>query len=84
MTVNLSIDVPETLADALQETPEQFAREARLAMAAKLFEMKRIPSGVAARIAGMDRVTFLLTLHSLVVAALDLTADELDQDVLNA
>jgi predicted HTH domain antitoxin len=84
MAVHLVIDVPDTLPDSLQETPEQFAQEARVALAAKLFEMKRIPSGVAARIAGMDRVSFLLTLHSLGVPALALTADELEQDVRNA
>jgi predicted HTH domain antitoxin len=34
-----------------------------MAMAVKLFEMKRLSSGMAAQLAGMERVTFLLNLH---------------------
>ena len=40
-TRQLSIEYPVALPDVLQETPEQFEQEARMAMAAKLFELKR-------------------------------------------
>jgi len=78
------IKYPKSLPDALQQTPEQFEREARMAMAAKLFEMKRLSSGLAAQLAGMDRVSFLLELHRYGVAMLDLDERELEEDLQNA
>ena len=84
MTMQLRIDYPETLPDALQKTPEQFEQEARMAMAVKLFEMKRLSSGIAATLAGMDRVSFLLSLHHYGVAMIDLEEEELLSDVNNA
>jgi predicted HTH domain antitoxin len=50
MTLELGIDYPETLLDALNYTWEQFEPEAKWAIAVKLFEMKRISSGVAAQL----------------------------------
>jgi predicted HTH domain antitoxin len=80
----LRLDYPETLPDALNETPAEFEAEARLAMAIKLFELKRISSGVAAKLAGLDRVTFLLSLHKYGVAALNMDEAELASDVANS
>ncbi len=81
---HILIDYPPHLPDALHITPEAFAAEARMAMAVKLFEMKRISSGVAAQLAGTDRVRFLLDLHRFGVAMIDLGADELSSDFENA
>lgn len=53
-------------------------------MAVKLFEMKRISSGMAAELVGTDRVSFLLNLHHYDVAMIDLTEDELLTDLENA
>ena len=55
-----------------------------MAMAAKLFEMKRLSSGMAARLVGMDRVAFLLSLHRFNVPMVDLEEDELLMDMENA
>ncbi|MEH2144578.1 UPF0175 family protein [Nostoc sp.] len=84
MMSQLKIDYPETLPDALQQTREQFEQEAKMAMAVKLFEMKRISSGLAAQLAGINRVTFLLNLHRYGVAMIDLTEEELLSDLANA
>ncbi|NJM71129.1 MAG: UPF0175 family protein [Scytonema sp. RU_4_4] len=84
MSLQLKIDYPETLPDALQQTRKQFEQEAKMAMAVKLFEMKRISSGVAAQLAGMDRVSFLLNLHRYGVPMIDLTEEELLTDLENA
>jgi predicted HTH domain antitoxin len=84
MDYNLNITYPDNLPDALLETREEFENEAKMALAVKLFEMKRISSGIAARIAGMSRVTFLLELHKYGVPMIDLSEEELLSDINNA
>ena len=82
--MELKIDYPDILLDALQETREQFEKEAKMAMAAKLFEMKRLSTGMAASLAGIDRVSFLLNLHRYGVSMIDLEEEELLSDVEHA
>ncbi len=82
--MQMQIEYPETLPDLLQESQEEFQHEARMAMAAKLFEMGRISSGIAAQLAGIDRVTFLLDLHRYKVAMINLNEGELKSDIENA
>ena len=45
--------------------------------------MKRLSSGMAAKLAGMDSVSFLLSLHQYGVAMIDLDEDELQLDIQN-
>jgi predicted HTH domain antitoxin len=80
----LKVEYPDNLPDALQESPEQFEREARLAMAVKLFEMQRVSSGIAARLAGMDRVAFLLELHKYGVPMIDMDEEDFEEELRNA
>ncbi|MFH1085562.1 MAG: UPF0175 family protein [Chloroflexota bacterium] len=82
--MQIVIEYPKLLPDALNQTKSEFEQEARMAMAVKLFEMKRLPSGIAAELAGLDRVTFLLSLHRYGVAMIDLDEDELLADVAHA
>ena len=82
--MQLIIEYPKQLPDALQKTRAEFEQEARMAMAVKLFEMKRLPSGIAAELAGVDRVTFLLNLHQYGVAMINLEEDELWSALENA
>ena len=82
--MQLTVQYPETLPDALQQTPAQFEQEAKMAMAVKLFEMKRLSSGLAAILAGVDRVSFLLNLHRYGVVVIDLEEEELLSDMENA
>ncbi len=84
MTRQLKVDYPEEIPDTLQESAEQFEQEARLAMAVKLFEMKRLSSGTAAALAGMDRVAFLLELRKYGVPMIDMEPKELERDIENA
>lgn len=67
--------------DALQRTSAEFEREARLAMAVKLFKMKHLSSGRAALLAGIDRTTFLMQLPEQGVVMIDLPPEELADDV---
>lgn len=82
--MQLVVNYPAQLPDALQQSPEQFEREAKMAMAAKLYELKRISSGTAAALVGIDRVEFLLNLHRYGVAVLDFSAEDLQADVEHA
>lgn len=84
MPRKLTILYPDSLPDVLQESVDQFEEEARMAMAVKLFEMKRISSGIAAQMVGMDRVSFLLQLSRYGVAAIDIDEDEFASDIENA
>jgi predicted HTH domain antitoxin len=77
----ITIECPDDLLVALGETEEQFAKEAKLALAAKLFELGRLSSGRAARLAEMDRVTFLLSLQRLGVPAIDLDSREMEDEL---
>ena len=82
--MELIITVPDTLPDALQTTPAEFEREARMAMAVKLFERKRISSGVAAKLVGIERAEFLLDLHRYGVPMIAIDEAELLSDEANA
>jgi predicted HTH domain antitoxin len=53
-------------------------------MAVKLFEMKRLSSGMAARLIGLDRVTFLAQLPRFGVPMIDLEIEELMTDIDHA
>ncbi len=59
----IQIEYQESIPAALNLTPESFEEEARTALAIKLFEIGRLSSGQAAALAGMPRVTFLLSCH---------------------
>ncbi len=84
MTYQLTINYPETFPDALQQTKAQFEQEAKWAMAVKLFELKRLSSGMAAALIGVDRVTFLLKLKDYDIPIINLTEEELLSDLENA
>jgi predicted HTH domain antitoxin len=81
---SIHINYPAHFPDAMQTTPDDFEQEARMAMAVKLFEMKRLSSGMAAQLAGVERVTFLLQLGSYGVPVQDLDTQELESDLRNA
>lgn len=82
--MQILVEVPTHLPDAVQCSPAQFMQDAKLAMAIKLFEMKRLSSGMAASLIGMSRVEFLSELHRFNVSMIDLDEHELGQDLLNA
>jgi predicted HTH domain antitoxin len=84
MTNKLVIEYPETIPDTLKLTQEQFEEDAKWAIAVKLFEMKRISSGVAAQLVGTDRISFLLNLHRYDASMIDLDEEELLSDIENA
>lgn len=84
MSRQITIEYPDNFPDALGKTKEEFELAAKWAMAVKLFEMKQLSSGMAARLLGIDRVSFLLKLNDYNVAVIDLTEEELLSDLENA
>lgn len=53
MPMLMQVEYSESLPDVLSETRQEFEFEAKMAMAAKMFEVKRLSSGQAAQMLGM-------------------------------
>lgn len=77
----LNIPVPEDLPDVLKMSEEEFRQEALLLLAAKLYELGRLTAGMAARLAGVDRVTFLTLLSRYRAPAINLTGAEATREI---
>jgi predicted HTH domain antitoxin len=77
----LILDMPDEALLCLRLSDEAAASEIRLAAAMKLYEIGRLSSGAAARLAGIPRVLFLTKLADYGVDSFDLTADELARQV---
>jgi tetratricopeptide (TPR) repeat protein/predicted HTH domain antitoxin len=69
---------PEDLLSTLSPIAEQMDPDLRFRFGAKLFERGWLSSGKAARLAGMERVDFLMDLHKVGVAAIDLDEEQLE------
>lgn len=54
----LTIEYPEEILISLKESKANFSRELKIA-AAKRYELGKLLSGKAAKLAGMDKVSFL-------------------------
>lgn len=77
MQNTLTIEYTDDLLFALGVSDQEFSAEARLLLAAKLYELGRISSGQAAHLAQMSRVEFLLSLARLGVPMSNLKTEDL-------
>ena len=73
----LILDVPDDSLLSLKLSDEAAAGEIRLAASVKLYELGRLSSGAAARLAGIPRTLFLSKLADYGVDTFPLTEDEL-------
>ncbi len=81
MQNTLTIEYADDLLFTLGVTDKEFSEEAKLLLAAKLYEMGKISSGQAARLAGKNRVEFLLSLSRLNVPMSNLREDDLENEL---
>ena len=72
----IEIQYPEAWTAVSGSSAEAFECETRMAAAVKLFEMGRLTSGQAAQLAGIPRVTFLLSCPQWGVPAVAWDVDE--------
>ena len=77
----ITIEVPDDAFAALGRSPEEFARDLRLAGAIHWYGQGIISQDKAASIAGLDRTDFLFALAHAKVDAFQVTGEELKGEV---
>jgi|Deesub1362B_J571_1020462.scaffolds.fasta_scaffold03606_5 predicted HTH domain antitoxin len=73
----LKIKYPDDILLSLKESKEEFEEEARYLLALKLYELGKISSGKAAKIAGVSRTGFLLRLGRYKVSPFQVEMEEI-------
>ena len=76
----ITLDIPDESILALKLAQEVIGEELRLAAAVKLYELGRLSSGAAARLAGVPRVVFLTKLADCGVDTFRLTEEQLRRE----
>jgi predicted HTH domain antitoxin len=77
----VTVEVPESAFSALRRSPEEFAREMRIAAAIQWYHQELISQGKAAEIAGLTRADFLEALFRAKVPACQITLEELKEEL---
>jgi predicted HTH domain antitoxin len=76
----IPMDVPDESLLALKLSEDQAEEALRMAAAVKLFELSRLSSGAAARLAGVPRVVFLSRLADYGVDTFRMTAEDFQKE----
>ena len=84
MKRTLTIDYSDEVLLALGCSPEQFSEEAKLLVAVKLYELGRLSSGAAAKLADIPKPLFLIKLADYGVDVFHLIEEDLQQDLASA
>ena len=80
----LTIEYPDEILWALQQNPDEFAAEARLLLAIKLFETGKLSSGLAAQVANIPRTAFYYALSRHGLSPYGESPEELEDDLNQA
>ena len=80
----LIIPYSDDLLLSMKRSPQEFESEARLLLAVKLYEMDRISTGAAAKLAGVSRVAFMFELSRFGLSPMSQDPGELAEDLANA
>ncbi|MCP4397892.1 MAG: UPF0175 family protein [bacterium] len=81
MSVQLIVELPQSVFSALRSSPDEFVQEMRLAAAVKWYEMQKISQSKAAEIAGISRQAFIEALARFQVSPFQVTPEELLQEL---
>lgn len=73
----VTITYTDDLLLSLKENRDEFETEAKYLLALKLYELGKISSGKAAKIAGLSRVNFLLKLGKYKVSPFQMDLNEI-------
>jgi predicted HTH domain antitoxin len=76
----ITLSIPDEALLALKVNPDQMGAELRLAAAVKFYELGRISSGAAAKLAGIPRTVFLTKLADYGVDTFKLSQEELQEE----
>jgi predicted HTH domain antitoxin len=80
----LTIELPESAFSALRRSPQEFAKEMRIAAAVQWYAQRQISQEKAAEIAGLSRTEFLEELFRRRVLASQVTLQELVKEIERA
>ncbi|MEX0803858.1 MAG: UPF0175 family protein [Candidatus Binatia bacterium] len=76
----ITLSIPDETLLALKVNADQLGAELRLAAAVKLYELGRMSSGAAAKLAGVPKTVFLMKLADYGVDTFKLSEEELRQE----
>lgn len=78
---DITVSVPDETLLALKVSVDQLGAELRMAAAVKLYELGRLSSGAAAKLAGVPRPVFLMKLAEYGVDTFRLSREQLEHEV---
>jgi predicted HTH domain antitoxin len=83
-TKTLIIEYPAEILWAVQQEQAEFEADARILLAVKLYETGKLTTGLAARMAGVSRSTFIFLLGRHGLSAFGEGPEEVEDDLENA
>lgn len=79
--MTLTIDLPDAIFSSLRRSPDDLVREMRMTTAATWYSQGRISQEIAARLAGLDRTDFLLSLSRMGIDSFQVDFQDLDREL---